>query len=91
MIKIDDMVIMPKQVVGISKNEYKMNDDITNYVIDIHSTANLMCKTYNNKYERDTAFNKLCEKLESYEDTEKGYVQGFKDGVEYSLKLKGEK
>lgn len=92
MIKINDSWIDEDEIISLHKENRYINNDKEEYEIRIHTKNNSYyhISFYSNLQLRDTEFNKLGElmaKKGKKQDDNKDYIQGFKDGTEYALKL----
>lgn len=93
MIKINDSWIDENEIISIHKEQSYKDKDTNDYDIRVHTKDNSYypIKFYLNKQLRDIEFDKLGEllsKRDEIQDDKKDYIQGFKSGVEYALKVK---
>lgn len=77
-------------IIGLDTREmtyYDNDDNIINYIIDVFTTGNNtpIGLSYKSKESRDNSADSI---KNEEQHKEKGYIEGFKDGCEYSLKLK---
>lgn len=91
MIKINDSWIDENIIESIHKEIYT-NGSNTEYEIRVQckNSYGYPIKFYKNKELRDLEFDKLGELLSKksiMQDDKKDYIQGFKDGLEYALKI----
>lgn len=80
--------INTNQVLGIQRREYnnsRENEKI--YVIDVQYQLGNVNLEFNNINESNEITKKISDNVSGL-DEQKDYVKGFKDGVEYALKLK---
>ena len=81
-------------IVGLNCNEFTHynEDKITKYNIDVFCShgINIISLTYNTKESRDACADSIMKEVNAYreENKKQDYIQGFKDGCEYTLKLK---
>ena len=92
MIKINDSWIDEDEIVSLHKENIHIDKDNKEYEIRIHTKNNgyYPIKFYSNLQLRDREFDKIGELLAKKgkkQDDNKDYIQGFKDGTEYALKL----
>lgn len=80
--------INTNQVLGIQRREYNHSKEDKIYIIDVqYQFGNVGLEFLSLDEANDTAKN-ISDNVSGL-DEQKDYVKGFKDGVEYALKLKG--
>ena len=92
MIKINDSLIDEDDISSLHKEYRYIDKENKEYDIRIHTKNNSYyhINFYSNIQLRDKEFDKLVEllsKKDKKQDDNKDYIQGFKDGTEYALKL----
>ena len=92
MIKINDSLIDEDDISSLHKEYRYIDKENKEYEIRIHTKNNSYypINFYSNIQLRDREFDKLVEllsKKDKKQDNNKVYIQGFKDGTEYALKL----
>ena len=93
MIKINDSWIDEDEISSLHKERRFIDKDNKEYDIRIHTKNNSYypINFYSNLQLRDSEFDRLGELLAKKgkkQDDNKDYIQGFKDGTEYALKLR---
>ena len=92
MIKINNSWIDEDEISSLHKDDIYKDKDNKEYEIRIHTKNNSYypINFYSNLQLRDIEFDKLADllvKKGKKDDDNKDYIQGFKDGTEYALKL----
>ena len=92
MIKINNSWLDEDDISSLHKEHRYTDKDTKEYEIRIHTKNNSYypINFYSNLQLRDSEFDKLAEllvKKDKKQDDNKDYIQGFKDGTEYALKL----
>ena len=83
--------INTNQVLGVERREYKQGVENKHiYVINIQYQFGSVSLEFNNLEETNEVVKKIADNISGL-DEQKDYVKGFKDGVEYALKLKENK
>lgn len=80
--------INTNQVLGIQRREYNHNKENTIYTIDVQYQFGNVGLEFLSLDEANDITKKISDNVSGL-DEQKDYVKGFKDGVEYALKLKG--
>ena len=92
MIKINNSWLDEDDISSLHKEDICTDKDNKVYEIRVHTKRNSYYPItfYSNLQLRDSEFDKLAEllvKKDKKQDDNKDYIQGFKDGTEYALKL----
>lgn len=83
--------INTNQVLGVERSEYKQGVENKHiYVINIQYQFGSVSLKFNNLEETNEVVKKIADNVSGL-DEQKDYVKGFKDGVEYALRLKENK
>jgi len=82
-------------VQGLNSNEFNHYDNdkrVTKYSIDVFCLPNynIINLTYDSKDSRDNCMDSIMKEVNTYKEKnqKQDYIQGFKDGCEYALKIK---
>ena len=92
MYRINDSWIDEDEIVSLHKEDIYKDKDNKEYDIRVHIKNNgfYHIRFYSNQQLRDSNFDKIGEllaKKDKKQEDNKDYIQGFKDGTEYALKL----
>lgn len=79
--------INTNQVLGIQRREYNYNKEDKIYTIDVQYQFGNVSLEFLSLDEANDIAKKISDNVSGL-DEQKDYVKGFKDGVEYALKLK---
>lgn len=93
MIKINDSWVDIDSIFAIQKVNHKVNNLDDEYEIEVINLtqAFFRIRFFSNEKLRDQKFDELGRMLEHRKKTKQDYIQGFKDGTEYALKLSKDK
>lgn len=80
--------INTNQVLGIQRREYNYNKEDKIYTVDVQYQFGNVNLEFMSLDEANDIAKKISNNVSGL-DEQKDYVKGFKDGVEYALKLKG--